>query len=100
MRVAHRAWELRGAARLALRAGDRAAGAVALANAARRLHRTPRGERLLALALIATGQVAQARAIIEDAIGHDAGTTRQPVEAPSPEPADAAESPDQPDQSP
>ena len=65
MRVAHRAWELREAARTALRAGGRAADALALAQTACRLHATPRGERLLALALLATRQIAQARGLIE-----------------------------------
>ena len=64
MRVAHRAWELREAARRALAAGDRAADALALAQVAHRLHGTPRAERLLALALLATGQMAQARALL------------------------------------
>lgn len=64
MRVAHRAWELREAARRALAAGDRAADALALARVAHRLHATPRAERLLALALLATGRRAEARALL------------------------------------
>lgn len=60
MRVVVRAWELREAARTALCAGDRAAEAVALARAACRLHTTPQGQRLLALALLANGRVAEA----------------------------------------
>jgi len=65
MRVAVRAWELREAARTALCAGDRAAEALVLARAACRLHTTPHGQRLLALALLATGQMAEARDVIE-----------------------------------
>lgn len=65
MRLAVRAWELREAARLALCAGDRASDALALARAAYRLHATPRGERLVALALLATGQTAEGVALLE-----------------------------------
>jgi hypothetical protein len=57
MRVAMKAWELREAARSALRAGDRPAQALALARAASRLHATRQGQRLLALALVAAGQI-------------------------------------------
>jgi hypothetical protein len=71
MRVAHRAWELREAARRALGAGDRVAEALGLAQAACRLHATPRGERLLALVLLATGRTAPARALIERTIARD-----------------------------
>lgn len=74
MRVAKRAWELREAARVALGAGDRAAApAAVLAQAACRLHATPRGERLLALALLAAGQMAPARVLIENTIGPGPG---------------------------
>jgi hypothetical protein len=65
MRVAVRAWELREAARAALGAGDRTADALALAHAACRLHTTPQGQRLLALALLAAGQMAEAHEVIE-----------------------------------
>ena len=65
MRVAVRAWELREAARAALCAGDRVTEALALARAACRLHTTPQGRRLLALALLATGQMAEACELIE-----------------------------------
>jgi hypothetical protein len=65
MRVAVRAWELREAARAALGAGDRVTEALALARAACRLHTTPQGRRLLALALLATGQRAEACELIE-----------------------------------
>jgi len=65
MRVAVRAWELREAARAALCADDRGPEALALARAACRLHTTPRGQRLLALALLATGQMAEACELIE-----------------------------------
>jgi hypothetical protein len=71
MRVAQKAWELREAARRALVDGDRAADALALARAACRLHATPPGEHLLAVALLATGQTAQARALLEHAIARD-----------------------------
>lgn len=71
MRVAHRAWELRETARVALGAGDRVAEALGPAQAACRLHATPRGERLLALALLATGRMALARALIESATARD-----------------------------
>ena len=56
---------LREAARAALCAGDRVTEALALARAACRLHTTPRGQRLLALALLATGQMAEACELIE-----------------------------------
>ena len=65
MRVAVRAWELREAARTALCAGGSAADTLALARAACRLHATPQGQRLLALALLAAGQTAEACALIE-----------------------------------
>src|SRR5262245_7735201 len=57
MRVAAKAWELREAARAALRAGDCPTQALALARAACRLHATRQGQRLLALALVAAGQI-------------------------------------------
>src|SRR5690242_4910686 len=57
MRVAVRAWALRQEARLALCAGNRAAEALALARAACQLHTTPHGQHLLALALLANGQM-------------------------------------------
>jgi hypothetical protein len=57
MRVAAKAWELREAARAALCAGDRPAEALDLARAACRLHSTRHGQRLLALALVAAGQI-------------------------------------------
>jgi hypothetical protein len=60
MRLAARAWELREAARAALCAGDRPADALALAREACRLHETPRGQHLLALALLANGQRVEA----------------------------------------
>jgi hypothetical protein len=66
MRVAVRAWELREAARLALCAGDQA-HALGLARAAWQLHATARGRRLLALALLATGQTADAGPLLEQA---------------------------------
>jgi predicted amidophosphoribosyltransferase len=65
MRVAIRAWELRQAARAALCAGDRTAEALALARAACQLHTTPYGQRLLALALLVNGHIAEACAVIE-----------------------------------
>ncbi len=65
MRVAVRAWELRKAARTALCTDGQAAEALALARAASRLHATPRGQHLLALALFAAGQTAEACALIE-----------------------------------
>jgi predicted amidophosphoribosyltransferase len=58
MRVAVKAWELREAARAALCAGDRPSAALDLARAACRLHATRRGQRLLALALVAAGRMA------------------------------------------
>lgn len=60
MRLAARAWTLREAARGALCAGDSPAEALALAREACRLHETPRGQRLLALALLANDQRAEA----------------------------------------
>jgi hypothetical protein len=68
MRVAIKAWELREAARTALCASDRACEALAFIRAACRLHTTPSGQRLLALALIATGQVAEAYKLIEQLV--------------------------------
>jgi hypothetical protein len=65
MRVAVRAWELRQAAHAALCAGDRTAEALTLARAACRLHTTPYGQRLLALALLVNGHMAEAYALIE-----------------------------------
>ena len=65
MRVAVKAWKLREAARAALCAGDRAADALDLARTAWRLHATPQGQRLLALALVATGQMADALELME-----------------------------------
>lgn len=59
MRVAARAWELRVAARAAL-AARRDQEAVELATAALRLHATPRGRRLLVLALLGAGRTAEA----------------------------------------
>jgi predicted amidophosphoribosyltransferase len=65
MRVAVKAWELREAARAALCAGDRPAHALDLARAACRLHTTRQGQRLLALALVAAGQMAEVHELIE-----------------------------------
>jgi hypothetical protein len=65
MRVAVRAWELRQATRAALCAGDRTAEALVLAHAACQLHTTPYGQRLLALALLVNGHMAEAYAVIE-----------------------------------
>ena len=59
MRVAARAWQLREAARAALAAG-RGPEACDLAGAALRLHATPRGRRLLVLALLAAGRTLEA----------------------------------------
>jgi predicted amidophosphoribosyltransferase len=69
MRVAAKAWQLREAARAALRAGDRPAQALDLARAAYRLHATRQGQRLLALALASAGQMTE---------GHE--RTEQPPE--------------------
>ena len=68
MRVAVRAWELRQATRAALCAGNRATEALALARAACQLHTTPYGQRLLALALLVNGQMAEAYALIEQVL--------------------------------
>jgi hypothetical protein len=65
MRLAVKAWELREAARVALCAGERPGDALDLARAACRLHATPQGQRLLALALLAAGQMAEALELIE-----------------------------------
>jgi hypothetical protein len=65
MRLAVRAWTLRETARAALLTGD-AAETLAMARAAYALERTPRAQRLLALALIAGGH-AGARALIAEA---------------------------------
>jgi hypothetical protein len=67
MRVAARAWQVREAARAALAAG-RADEACVLAGDAIRLHATPRSRRLLVLALLAAGRMADAaRALVEPA---------------------------------
>ena len=68
MRVAVRAWELRQATRAALCAGDRTTEALSLARAACQLHATPDGQRLLALALLANGHMAEAYALIEQVL--------------------------------
>src|SRR5499425_2385775 len=65
MRVALRAWELRQATRAALCAGDRPAEALALARTACQLHTTQYGRRLLALALLVNGDMAEAYALFE-----------------------------------
>jgi predicted amidophosphoribosyltransferase len=65
MCVAAKAWELREAARAALYAGDRPAHALAMARAACRLHATRHGQRLLALALVAAGQMADGHELME-----------------------------------
>ena len=64
MRVAARAWELRQAARTALCAGNRATEALALARAACHLHTTRYGQRLLALAFLVNGHLAEAYALL------------------------------------
>lgn len=66
MRLAARAWALREAARAALLTGG-AAEALAGARAAYALERTPRAQRLLAMALIAGGAAAGARDLIAGA---------------------------------
>ena len=68
MHVAIRAWELRQAARATLCAGDRPAEALALARAAYRLHTTPYGQHLLALALLVNGHMAEASMLIEQVL--------------------------------
>ena len=68
MRAAVRAWELRQAARAALCAGNRTAEALALARAADQLHTTPYGQRLLALALLVNGHMAEAYVLIEQVL--------------------------------
>ena len=65
MRVAAKAWELREAVRAALCAGDRPAEALGLARAACRLHTTRQGQRLLALALVAAGHMAEGSKLME-----------------------------------
>jgi hypothetical protein len=77
MRVAVRAWELRQATRAALCADDRTAEALALARAACRLHTTPYGQRLLALALLMNGQVAEAYTLIEQVRRSVSGEVRR-----------------------
>lgn len=68
MCVASRAWELRQATRTVLCAGNRATEALALARAACQLHTTPYGQRLLALALLVNGYMAEAYALIEQVL--------------------------------
>ena len=64
MRLVARAWELREAVRATLAPSDEPAMAVALAGEACRLHDTPRGQELLALALLASGRGAEAAELI------------------------------------
>ena len=64
MRVAVRAWELRQATRAALCAGDRTTEALALARAACQVHTTPYGLRLLVLALLVNGHMAEAYTVL------------------------------------
>jgi hypothetical protein len=68
MRVAVRARELRQAACAALCAGNRTAEALTLARAACQLHTTPYGQRLLALALLVNGRMAEAYVLIEQVL--------------------------------
>src|SRR4051794_40838880 len=68
MRVAVRAWELRQAARAVLCAGGRTTEALALARTACQLHTTPYGQRLLALALLVNGHMAEAYAVLEQVL--------------------------------
>jgi predicted amidophosphoribosyltransferase len=64
MQVAREAWEAREAVRELLWAGDRPAEAVRRARAACQLHATPQAQKLLALALLANQQTAEARAVL------------------------------------
>jgi hypothetical protein len=68
MQVAHRAWELREAARQLICAGTQPAEAVRLARAACQLHATPQAQQLLALALLANQQMAEAHAVMTSLI--------------------------------
>src|SRR5262247_4138983 len=65
MHVAVRAWELWQATRAALCAGNQTAEALTLARAACQLHTTPYGQRLLALALLVNGHMAEAYAMLD-----------------------------------
>ncbi len=77
MRLATKAWQLRERSRQALGAEDRAAEALAWAEVACQLQATTRGLRLLALALLANGAVAEAVAMIEQiSKGEEARCTR------------------------
>jgi len=84
MRVAARAWELRQAARDALATG-RADEACIRLRGAMRLHATPSGQRLLALALIAAGRGGEARRLVERLVWSS------PAEAPTDLPEARAE---------
>ena len=64
MQVAMQAWSLRQAAQTALCEGNRPAEALALAQEACRLHRTPHGQRLMALALLLRGEPAAVTALL------------------------------------
>jgi hypothetical protein len=66
--VAAKAWELREAARAALCAGDRPEQALALAQAACRLHATAHAQRLLALALVAARQQSNGRQLLAEPV--------------------------------
>ncbi len=65
MQVAREAWEAREAVRELLCAGDQPAEAVRLARTACQLHATPQAQKLLALALLANQQTAEALATID-----------------------------------
>jgi predicted amidophosphoribosyltransferase len=69
MQVAREAWEAREAVRELLCGGDRPAEAVRLARAACQLHATPQAQKLLALALLANQQPAEAWATLGSVMG-------------------------------
>jgi predicted amidophosphoribosyltransferase len=64
MQVVLRAWQLREAARQLVCEDTQPAEAVRLARAACQLHATPQAQRLLALALLANHQMAEAHTVI------------------------------------
>lgn len=68
MQVTREAWEIRETVRELLCAGDRPAEAVRLARTACQLHATPQAQKLLALALLANQQIAEARAALASVI--------------------------------
>ncbi|MSQ47512.1 MAG: hypothetical protein EXR78_03845 [Deltaproteobacteria bacterium] len=72
MHVARKAWEAREMARELLWAGDQPVEAVRVARTACQLHATPQAHKLLALALLANHQLAEAQVVLASVGGDHA----------------------------